>query len=155
MATVTLAIGARRMFKRQALIRKLPAVETLGSVTVICSDTTGTLTENRMAVTVIDVAGDRLDLTETLQKGQPFTASDASDDVVGLRNSVADNSSLTLLLTGAGLCNDAELESDEKHHRFRAIGDPFHVSRHGNCYVERADNLSASRHLHRYVERCL
>lgn len=123
-ATVTLAIGARRMFKQRALIRKLPAVETLGSVTVICSDKTGTLTQNRMTVTVLDVAGDRLDLTETLQDGQPFADSEDSDRIAALRNAVSEDSSLALLLAGAGLCNDAELDLDEKRQGFRAVGDP-------------------------------
>ncbi|WP_017301653.1 cation-translocating P-type ATPase [Nodosilinea nodulosa] len=115
--TISLALGAQRMLKQHALIRKLPAVETLGSVTVICSDKTGTLTENRMTATLLAVEGHRLDLTPPQSR-----SGDTYDDLAGQLQAQPE---LAWLLTGATLCNDAILEADaDRPHQFHIVGDP-------------------------------
>ena len=99
--TLTLALGARRMLKRRALIRRLPAVETLGAVTVICSDKTGTLTANRMTVVALQLVDAHVRLDE------------------GITIEAEQRKGLQLLAAGGVLCNDAKVAGGEQ-----IVGDP-------------------------------
>jgi Ca2+-transporting ATPase len=105
--TVTLAIGTQRMVHRAALIRRLPAVEGLGSVTVICSDKTGTLTQNRQVVQELRVGTERVSVTGQGYDPAGTLTPSPLDPPPGSRAGMLPGSS-TLLLQAGVLCSDAE-----------------------------------------------
>ena len=114
--SITLAIGVGRMAKRRAIIRRLPAVESLGSTTVICSDKTGTLTENAMTVTELWVGGEMFGVS-----GQGYKPEGELTHQSGIAASPTPTSVKETLLAGA-LCNDAALYHE--HRQWQITGDP-------------------------------
>ncbi|MBC8590900.1 calcium-translocating P-type ATPase, SERCA-type [Wansuia hejianensis] len=114
--TIVLALGMNRMVKRHAIVKKLLAVETLGSTTVICSDKTGTLTQNEMTVIKAYANGTIIDVTGTGY--EPVGEFKVDDKVIG-PNSIGD---LDSLLAISALTNDSELE--ETSEGYKIIGDP-------------------------------
>jgi P-type Ca2+ transporter type 2C len=112
--TVSLAVGVQRMVKRHALMRRLQAVETLGSTSVICSDKTGTLTKDEMTVRKIFVAGKMIDVTGAGYEPSGLFIADGVE--------IAPTESLKLLLRAATLASDAHIVLDDQ--RWHSKGDP-------------------------------
>ncbi len=116
--TIVLALGMQRMAKKNSIMKKLHAVETLGSISVICSDKTGTLTQNQMTVVkvftlskIYGVSGEGYNpVGQLTHNEQPVDVTTEPD--------------LALLLRGAMLCNDANLTSTEANTSWSIIGDP-------------------------------
>lgn len=116
--TIVLAIGMQRMVKKNSIVKKLHAVETLGSTTVICSDKTGTLTQNQMTVVRLFADGELLEVS-----GEGYIPEGAfSRD--GKALDIAAEPGLKLLLEGSALCNDAILQPGAEDKGWRIAGDP-------------------------------
>ena len=122
--SITLAVGVNRMAKRNAIIRRLPAVDTLGAATVICSDKTGTLTTNQMTVQQYEVSGKSVNVTGIGYKPK-------GDFIIdGEIINPLDDPDLKMALKIGSLCNDARLlkHQNEKEAEWTIRGDPTEAS---------------------------
>jgi Ca2+-transporting ATPase len=114
--TISLALGVKRMVKRNALVRRLPAVETLGSTSVICSDKTGTLTRDEMTVRRLFVGGQMLQVSGRGYEPQGKFSLNGTE--------VEPSEPISVLLRAAALSSDARLERNDTGDKWEIKGDP-------------------------------
>ncbi|ALS27460.1 ATPase [Paenibacillus sp. 32O-W] len=116
--TIALALGVQRMIRRKAIVRKLPSVETLGCASVICSDKTGTLTQNKMTVTRMWIGGRQIEVTGEGYEPEGEALEDG--DVIDVKHDLT----VRRLLQIAALCNNASVSRQETDGKKRKDGGP-------------------------------
>ncbi len=147
--TIALAVGVQRMARRGTIVRKLAAVETLGSTTVICSDKTGTLTRNEMAVTTIYLPSRKREITVTGVGYVPEGYFVDGDQRLAQNFDTA----LQKLFVASALCNDAQLLGpDTSDSNWRIIGDPTEGALLTMAAKGGADPIVIRKHYHRKAE---
>ncbi|XP_053197362.1 ATPase sarcoplasmic/endoplasmic reticulum Ca2+ transporting 1, like [Scomber japonicus] len=136
--TTCLALGTRRMAKKNAIVRSLPSVETLGCTSVICSDKTGTLTTNQMCVTkmfiVKNVDGDHVDLDAFDISGSKYTP-EGEVSQGGSKTNCSKYDGLVELATICALCNDSSLDYNESKKIYEKVGEATETAL--SCLVEK------------------